>query len=364
MEALQDAAAPLRGARVSTSARPARRGPFRSCSAACCRWPPAPAWRWSGACCSPTPTCGAWARPRARAARRRERDLGRGLGGLDRSLRAHRPQPQRHGRPGRAPRPGRARPRRRRSTCPSPGAATWTPRALRTRRSTAWRGLLERCRAHARPAPVVRARRPQGRPPAGRAARHRPARLRATSTSSRGCRAASCGRSAWTSSGRSCCQVVQLDRWDDPHAAIEAFRLAKAEEPELQLVLAGLLDTGAAEDWRAAKEVSDYAAGEDDLLAADQLRGPRQPRGRRAPAARPRGARAVAARGLRSGSLRDALEAHPGRGARRRRAALHGQGRGRRLPRGRAPSSWPPAWSSWCAIQASPWRWAAPAASA
>jgi trehalose synthase len=28
-------------------------------------------------------------------------------------------------------------------------------------------------------------------------------------------------------------QVVQLDRWDDPHAAIEAFRLAKAEEPDL-----------------------------------------------------------------------------------------------------------------------------------
>ena len=56
-------------------------------------------------------------------------------------------------------------------------------------------------------------------------------------------------------------QVAQLDRWDDPHAAIEAFRLAKAEEPELQLVLAGLLDAGAGEDWHAAKEVSDYAAG-------------------------------------------------------------------------------------------------------
>jgi trehalose synthase len=61
-------------------------------------------------------------------------------------------------------------------------------------------------------------------------------------------------------------QVVQLDRWDDPHAAIEAFRLAKAEEPDLQLVLAGLLDPGAAEDWRAAKEVSDFAAGEEDVL--------------------------------------------------------------------------------------------------
>jgi trehalose synthase len=61
-------------------------------------------------------------------------------------------------------------------------------------------------------------------------------------------------------------QVVQLDRWDDPHTAIEAFRLAKQEEPDLQLVLAGLLDPGVAEDWRAAKEVSDFAAGEPDVL--------------------------------------------------------------------------------------------------
>jgi trehalose synthase len=61
-------------------------------------------------------------------------------------------------------------------------------------------------------------------------------------------------------------QVVQLDRWDDPHAAIEAFRLAREEEPDLQLVLAGLLDPGAADDWRAAKEVSDFAAGADDVL--------------------------------------------------------------------------------------------------
>jgi trehalose synthase len=68
-------------------------------------------------------------------------------------------------------------------------------------------------------------------------------------------------------------QVVQLDRWDDPHAAIEAFRLAKAEEPTLQLVLAGLLDPSAAEDWRAAKEVSDFAAGEDDLLLLTSYEG-------------------------------------------------------------------------------------------
>jgi trehalose synthase len=63
-----------------------------------------------------------------------------------------------------------------------------------------------------------------------------------------------------------CLQVLELDRWDDPHAAIDAFRVAKAEEPDLQLVLAALLDRGATESWQAAKEISDYAADTDDVL--------------------------------------------------------------------------------------------------
>ncbi len=62
-----------------------------------------------------------------------------------------------------------------------------------------------------------------------------------------------------------CLQVLELDRWDDPHAAIDAFRLAKAEEPDLQLVLAAVLDSAATESWHAAKEVSDYAQGTDDV---------------------------------------------------------------------------------------------------
>jgi trehalose synthase len=63
-----------------------------------------------------------------------------------------------------------------------------------------------------------------------------------------------------------CLQVIELDRWDDPHAAIDAFRLAKEEEPDLQLVLAALLDRAATESWQAAKEISDYAEDTDDVL--------------------------------------------------------------------------------------------------
>jgi trehalose synthase len=63
-----------------------------------------------------------------------------------------------------------------------------------------------------------------------------------------------------------CLQVLELDRWDDPHAAIDAFRVAKEEEPDLQLVLAALLDRAATESWQAAKEISDYAADTHDVL--------------------------------------------------------------------------------------------------
>jgi trehalose synthase len=60
-------------------------------------------------------------------------------------------------------------------------------------------------------------------------------------------------------------QAMRLDRWKDPHATIEAFALAKQEVPELQLVIAGALDEAVTEEWRAAKEVSDYAGGQDDV---------------------------------------------------------------------------------------------------
>jgi trehalose synthase len=60
-------------------------------------------------------------------------------------------------------------------------------------------------------------------------------------------------------------QPMRLDRWKDPHATIEAFALAKEELPQLQLVIAGALDEAVTEEWRAAKEVSDYAGASEDV---------------------------------------------------------------------------------------------------
>jgi glycosyltransferase involved in cell wall biosynthesis len=58
-----------------------------------------------------------------------------------------------------------------------------------------------------------------------------------------------------------CCQLHAFDGWQDPQDVIDAFELAKAEVPELQLVLA------AGGGWGPLREVSDYA-GHDVVLAA------------------------------------------------------------------------------------------------
>jgi glycosyltransferase involved in cell wall biosynthesis len=57
-----------------------------------------------------------------------------------------------------------------------------------------------------------------------------------------------------------CCQIDAFDGWQDPQDVIDAFELAKAEMPELQLVLAG---NGG---WGPLREVSDYA--QDDVILA------------------------------------------------------------------------------------------------
>ena len=61
-----------------------------------------------------------------------------------------------------------------------------------------------------------------------------------------------------------CSQLMRLDRWNDPHGTLEAFALAKQELPELQLVIGCDVD-GRGDGWSAVKEISDYAAAQDDV---------------------------------------------------------------------------------------------------
>ena len=61
------------------------------------------------------------------------------------------------------------------------------------------------------------------------------------------------------------CQAMRFDRWKDPHATVESFAKVREERPDLQLVLAGALDSGDPEGWRVVKEISDYAEGQPDV---------------------------------------------------------------------------------------------------
>jgi trehalose synthase len=61
------------------------------------------------------------------------------------------------------------------------------------------------------------------------------------------------------------CQTGLIDRWTDPHTAIDAFDVLRDTVPELQLVIAGALPGEGAGDMRIAKEIDDYADGRPDV---------------------------------------------------------------------------------------------------
>ena len=63
----------------------------------------------------------------------------------------------------------------------------------------------------------------------------------------------------------SVCQTGAIDRWTDPHTAIDAFDLLKDALPDLQLVIAGPLPGEGGSDLRVAKEIDDYAEGRADV---------------------------------------------------------------------------------------------------
>jgi hypothetical protein len=61
------------------------------------------------------------------------------------------------------------------------------------------------------------------------------------------------------------CQTGTIDRWTDPHTAIDAFDGVKQSLSDLQLVIAGTLPGEGAGDLRIAKEIDDYAEGRADV---------------------------------------------------------------------------------------------------
>ena len=157
-------------------------------------------------------------------------------------------------------------------------------------------------------------------------------------------------------------QLMRLDRWGDPHTAIEAFTLVRERLPQLQLVIACQLGEGA-DGWPAVKEISDYAAGQEDLHLLTSY----SELGNFELGALNRLSRVALRLSLREGFGLGASEAmwrgtpvvgsrrgrHAAAGARRRgRLPGHGRGSGRRR-----------AWPSWSPTRGSRWRWGRRAAS-
>ncbi|MBA2505935.1 MAG: glycosyltransferase [Thermoleophilaceae bacterium] len=61
------------------------------------------------------------------------------------------------------------------------------------------------------------------------------------------------------------CHAGRFDRWKDPQGVIDAFRVARDELPELQLVMAGALAGDSPEDWGVLGEITEYAEGTGDV---------------------------------------------------------------------------------------------------
>ena len=161
-----------------------------------------------------------------------------------------------------------------------------------------------------------------------------------------------------------CLQLLELDRWDDPHSTIECFRLAREEEPELQLVLAAQLDSAASEEWRAAKEVSDFVGETPGVVLLTSY----ESLGSLEAGALQHLARVVLERSLSEGFDLGPCEAlwkrTPVVGRHGRRPAALGPRRRGRLPQRRHRDEPRPGSSSWSAIRGWQWRWGAPGASA
>jgi len=67
------------------------------------------------------------------------------------------------------------------------------------------------------------------------------------------------------------CQVSRFDPWKDPIGVIEAYRIARAEIPGAQLLLAGSMATDDPEGFRVWEEVEAARAGDPDIHLLSNL---------------------------------------------------------------------------------------------
>ncbi|MDX6640394.1 MAG: trehalose synthase, partial [Solirubrobacteraceae bacterium] len=61
------------------------------------------------------------------------------------------------------------------------------------------------------------------------------------------------------------CQVSRFDPWKDPLGVIDAYRLVKAERPEVQLALVGSMASDDPEGWDFFNSTIEHAGGDPDI---------------------------------------------------------------------------------------------------
>ena len=66
-------------------------------------------------------------------------------------------------------------------------------------------------------------------------------------------------------------QVSRFDPWKDPVGVIEAYRIAKQEVPDLQLVMIGSMAADDPEGWHYLRVTEDARAGDEDITLLTNL---------------------------------------------------------------------------------------------
>jgi trehalose synthase len=109
-------------------------------------------------------------------------------------------------------------------------------------------------------------------------------------------------------------QVSRFDPWKDPLGVIKAFQLMKREMPELHLALIGSMALDDPEGWQIYRQVQDAANDDGSIRIFTNLTGVGNMEVKRLPAALTCGNSEIAARRIRSGRFRSAVERDASRG--------------------------------------------------
>ncbi len=69
------------------------------------------------------------------------------------------------------------------------------------------------------------------------------------------------------------CQISRFDPWKDPLGVIDAYRIARRDHPDLQLILAGSMASDDPEGWHYFSAAEEHRAGDPDIFLLTNMQG-------------------------------------------------------------------------------------------